>query len=174
MATPSRSKRSPRLNITVTQTEIDKSMKRDSSHCMIAEAIKRHVPDASFVSVDLATVRFTDMHAGVRYIYLTPRSAQLALLRFDAGEKPEPFGFRLQGASVLLTGSARKARAALATDPRGGKTPPVRVDGKSPPLGPMHGGSVKRERGNPNEGMGNLAASRTGRRRQFGLRAIIK
>jgi hypothetical protein len=167
VSTAKSTKRSPRLVIDVPQDIIETSTERDSSHCMIADAIARAVPQAKYISVDLATIRFTDLDAGVRYIYLTPRPAQAALLAFDQGEKPEPFKLRLEGAHVLATGNARKARATLQQDPRGGKTPPVRVGGQSPPLGPLQGGAkLDNARKTP--------VVRTGRRREFGLRAIIR
>jgi hypothetical protein len=63
---------------------------------MIAEAVKASLPDVKTVSVDLATIRFTDKKTGSRYTYMTPRAAQQALVQFDNGEKPEPFRIRLQ------------------------------------------------------------------------------
>lgn len=62
---------------------------------MIAEAVKNCVPRAKNVSVDLATIRFTDKDTGERYVYQTPAGAQAALVNFDQGNKPEPFKFRL-------------------------------------------------------------------------------
>lgn len=167
-------KRSPAVTITVPQDVIDTSTLRDSSHCMIADAIQQQIPEAKYISVDLATIRFTDPQAGVRYIYLTPRGAQTALLDFDQGEKPEPFKFRLEGAHVVLAGTARKGKAELV--PRStsstNRTRPVRTGGESPPIGPLAGGAPTRRNGDPGEGTG--AGNRTGRRRQFGLRAIIR
>jgi hypothetical protein len=165
MSTPSKSKKSPRLDIPVPQDIIDTSTERDSSHCMIADAIRRAVPKATYISVDLATIRFSDMAAGLRYVYLTPRSAQAALLAFDHGEKPKPFKVRLEGAHVLLTGNAKKARASL--EPKygdKGKGKPVRTGGQAPPVGPLHRGA----------GSSRHDDARTGRRREFGLRAIIR
>jgi len=155
---------SPRLIIKVPQDIIETSTQKDSSHCMIAEALARAVPRAKYISVDLATIRFSDPEAGVRYVYLTPRKAQEALLAFDQGERPKPFQIYLEGAHVLPTGNARKARAKLEPRQRGAGTPPVRVGGLAPPIGPLASS------GNPNRS-GNPAV---GRRREFGLRAIIR
>jgi hypothetical protein len=178
MSTPSKSKQSPRITVKVTQELIDTSAERDSSHCMIADAVAEAVPHASYISVDLATIRFSDMNAGKRYVYLTPRHAQEALLDFDQGKKPEPFNLRLAGAHVLLTGNARRAKASLEPQNVGNSgTPPERRDGVAPPLGPLAGGAPKTrnpsheaQAKNPGAGAGN----RTGRRREFGLRAIIR
>jgi hypothetical protein len=170
--TASKSKTSPRVTIEVTQEVIDTSTQRDSSHCMIADALAKAVPNAKFISVDLATIRFTDLAAGRRYIYLTPRKAQEALLAFDQGEKPEPFTLRIAGAHVLATGNANKARTTLEKSTRGGNAVPERNGGLAPPLGPLPGGAPKQRRGKVRDGAG--AGNRTGRRREFGLRAIIR
>ncbi len=177
MSTPNTTKTSPRLTIRVTQGVIDGAEQRDSSHCMIADAIQAAVPNAKYISVDLATIRFTDLLAGKRYIYLTPRPAQEALLAFDQGEKTEPFTVRLQTAHVLSTGSARKARASLEPKDYGTNSAvPERREGKSPPLGPLAAGALISRKGvkgrSPLAGAG--AGNRTGRRREFGLRAIIR
>ncbi|MDP9224135.1 MAG: hypothetical protein M3P18_09820 [Actinomycetota bacterium] len=154
---------SPARTITVAQDIIDTSTQRDSSHCMIAEAIKRALPEAQYISVDLATIRFSDTAAGRRYVYLTPRSAQQALLEFDQGEKPSSFKFRIEGAHVLATGSAQKAKASLQPNGRGQVARPRRVGGQAPPIGPLATGQATGQVNN-----------RKGRRREFGLRAYIR
>jgi hypothetical protein len=174
-----RTTKSPRMEIKVPQDIIATSAVKDSSHCMIAEAIAAAVPHARYISVDLATIRFTDLLAGVRYVYLTPRTAQIALLAFDQGEKPEPFSFRLEGAHVLKTGNARKAKASLepGMDSQGTKIVPTRVDGKTPPRGPLYADAPRKEKTGKKDGAGvgsGNHTSRVGRRRTFGLRAIIK
>lgn len=190
--TASKSKPSPKVHVQVTQEIIDKAQRRDSSHCMIADAVAAAVPNARYISVDLATIRFTDPNAGVRYVYLTPRSAQAALLAFDQGEPTEPFGLRLQGAHVLATGAARQARASLVQPVFRGASKtsgrvPERRDGTSPPLGPLHSGrDRKRDRvGDGDQVDGNVpssdrvgptwrSGSGIGRRREYGLRAFIR
>lgn len=215
MPSPKRTLTSPVLKFDVTSDSINRSIKRDSSHCMIADALAAAVPQAAYISVDLATIRFTDLNAGRRYIYLTPRLAQEALLNFDQGIEPEPFFLRLAGAHVIPTGNGRKGKRWLdGDDPekpyvcpepdcgRGfpsqrsvathqgkkhnggarlvakntgtGGVPPERHGGQSPPIGPLQGGSPKVRRpdrdGNDGAGSGN----RPGRRREFGLRAMVR
>lgn len=82
--------------IDITDKEINEGIIADSRKCMIAEAVKNSLPDVKQVSVDLATIRFTDKKTGSRYTYMTPRAAQQALVQFDNGQKPEPFRIRLQ------------------------------------------------------------------------------
>ena len=93
--------RSPRFWVTVDQKTIDDSIARNSSHCMIADAVKRTAPWASSILVDLQSVRMTDKARGLRYIYLTPRHAQLALIDFDRGVKPRAFKMSLGGGQVV-------------------------------------------------------------------------
>lgn len=174
---------SPRITVEVTQDIIDTSAVKDSSHCMIAEAISRTVPNATYVSVDLATIRFTDRAAGVRYIYLTPRGAQQALLEFDDGEKPEAFKFNLRDAHVVAAGTAGRARlerASIERNPKGQFNAPIRVGGAVPPVGPLATGAVgpankaRSERSRKANGEQTGVTNRTARRREFGLRAIIR
>lgn len=90
----------PRVTVDVDVATIEASVPRDSSHCMIAEAVKASLPGMTHISVDLQTIRFSDPAKRLRYVYLTPRAAQLALIRFDSGTRPEPFSMRLQGGQV--------------------------------------------------------------------------
>ena len=87
--------------VNVSKAVIDESLERDSSHCMIAEAIRRTFPKVRRVSVDLQTIRFSDYAARKRYVYLTPRAAQMALVQFDQGSKPMPFAFRLSQPTIV-------------------------------------------------------------------------
>lgn len=158
----------PRITVELTQEAIDDGISRDSGHCMFAEAIKASFPQAQKVSVDLQTMRFSDLAKGYRYTYLTPRIAQLALLNYDHGTKPEPFSFQLRNGHVTRAGSREKRRLQLSSgrakakiakaqlskatlvvtkqDALGGV--PRAVGGKTPPTTPF------------------------ARRRAFGLRAI--
>lgn len=195
MPTPTRVRalhRAPRLDFIVPAELIATACKRNSSHCMIAEALQAAIPAARFVSVDLATIRFTDEAAGWRYIYLTPRPAQAALLAFDQGEPIEPFRVAIRAAQMLPTGSARKARraqevetaaqegrkprnAARTLDTRdGGGTVPVVVGGhRAPPLGPLAAESA-------DVGEAHATAHRNRRRnnrrsrREYGLRVFVR
>lgn len=95
----------PRVRVQVKKETITKAVTADSSKCWIAEAIKEQVPAATHVAVDLQTVRFTDPQKGLRYVYLTPYAAQLALIAFDEGTPPDPFSFILKNAHVTKAGS---------------------------------------------------------------------
>lgn len=90
----------PRLDVCVSQNEIDTAVIANSGHCMVADAVKRcfrkrFKRGAFGVSVDLQTIRFTDREKQIRYVYLTPVVGQRALLQFDQGIKPTPFSFRI-------------------------------------------------------------------------------
>ncbi len=81
--------------IKVKQERIESAIKANSRHCMIADAIHEHMPHVKAISVDTATIRFSNPKTRKRYIYLTPPIAQQMILRFDAGEKITPFSFSL-------------------------------------------------------------------------------
>jgi hypothetical protein len=108
------------ITVNVTQPIIDRSEQRNSDHCMIADAIRAALPDAKAVSVDLMTIRFTDPAKRQRYIYLTPRSIQLALIHFDQGDHAEPFTFQLKNPVQVVASGGRQ------TLPNGKKANPSR------------------------------------------------
>lgn len=105
----------PRFVISISQERIATAVQRDSSHCMVAEAIKEARPELTNVDVALDSIRFTDKAKNLRYVYLTPREAQIGLINFDRGVMPKPFSFLLTRA-VIVTRSHRKSREPL---PRG-------------------------------------------------------
>lgn len=156
--------RSPMVTVTATPEIIEKAIPANSGHCVWADAVKQAYPDAQRISVDLATIRFTDPKKGQRYTYLTPRSVQVSLVNFDQGIKPEPMSVRLKGGIVTKsspkggTGKAHSPipprRATLAPDYEGTTSGNVvdRVGGKTPPLAAY--------------------GNRGGQRREFGLRGL--
>jgi hypothetical protein len=94
----------PKVRVVVSTETITRGTVADSRICMIAEALKEAVPVATHVSVDVATTRFTDPTKGLRYVYLTPFTAQMALLAFDEGRVPTAFSFTLRNAHVSAAG----------------------------------------------------------------------
>lgn len=85
----------PRMKLTITSSHIDNAIRSDANHCMIAEAIKEKIPTARWVLVDLQSIRWTDRAAKRRFIYMTPKPAQKALLAFDKGLPVSPFHITL-------------------------------------------------------------------------------
>lgn len=161
---PRRFPKSPMGTVVVHRQLIEESKVRDSSHCMISEAIKLQFPYAKSVATDLQTIRFSNPEKRLRYTYLTPRIAQLALVQFDQGETPEPFQFRLGGghvtdmakrkspdfapaarartpAQVAAMDKARQAFGLGKTTLRTGQSAkggvPERVGGRTPPTTPF-------------------------------------
>ena len=141
--------RSPRPLLVVDENLIREAKKRDSNHCMIAEAIKKAVPGAASIAVDLTTIRFSDTTKRVRYHYITPRVIQLALVNFDQGRgrKLVPFEVKLRGAHVTkmrnpaapaaIKKNAKKRQrreAAKLRNEKSGGNVPTKVGGKAPPL----------------------------------------
>lgn len=88
------------MKIEVTPDIIRSAERSVSSHCMVANAInewsRRNGRIYIRVSVDVQTIRFTSRISGERYVFLTPRSVQIAIARFDAGIETPPFTFVLQ------------------------------------------------------------------------------
>ena len=154
------------LSVTVTPDVIETAVTRDSGHCVIADAIRHSIPGVNRVSVDLQTVRFTDPVTQKRYIYLTPPMAQVVLIGFDQGVRPQAQRIRL-GKPIQIVksgaGHSRKKEGVTVTaevmekggEPRNHK---VVVHGGTPPkTAVLASGQV---------------GPRKGRRRIFGLRQL--
>jgi hypothetical protein len=177
----------PFLRVEVSQEIIDRACVKDSSHCMIADSVRACYPWARNITVDIQTVRLSDPERGVRFTYLTPRQAQIALLDFDAGIPAEPFNFTLPRRSAhvqwmrrqapkrvinesqraAVRGNMQKARRynpkSLQVDPNGDHERVQSKGGQSPPVGALAAGSTGRKRD------GDIP---TARRRTYGLRAM--
>jgi hypothetical protein len=97
-----------RVSISLSQEHIDKSMQRNSSHCAGVSAIRTCIPDATFVSVDLQTVRFS--RNGCRYVCLTPHVLQDFVINYDQGnaEAVKPINFTLKPAFISKAGKKRR------------------------------------------------------------------
>ncbi len=101
-----------RVKIQVTEQNIRDACKADSRHCMIADAITAHLPGVRNISVDMMNIRWSDPSTGWRYIYMTPKPAQYALIDYDMGLPIEPFSFQVRSGfatpMILGTGKNRK------------------------------------------------------------------
>jgi hypothetical protein len=162
---------------------------------MIADGLKAAMPHARAVSVDLATIRFTDPANGRRYIYLTPIPAQVALLEFDQGRKPDPFTVKVHAAQIVEPKRKpvkKEANSSLSETPDGqpssslSETPseqPKRTLRRATLIpNPAGGGTVPIKLGGNAPPLGPLARGmgtggtaphyRTGRKRGFGLRVM--
>lgn len=149
----------------VTKEDIDGGIKNSSSHCMIADAIKRQYGgEATKVSVDLQTIRLSRPAKRERLVFFTPAIAQRRLLEFDAGVDVEPFTLKLaRPVQVLPMGSTATGRAKRTVSaPRAGQIPTVK-GGKALPVGPLAGGDKPSGRN-----------AQIGRRRAYGLRAMAQ
>jgi hypothetical protein len=104
-----------RIRIDVPEDVIANACQKDSTACMVAEAIKRKYPDASRVTVDTAHIRYS--RRGKRYIFLTPMKAMAAIVMFDEGDKPKPFSFSMEPIQTVKAGKKPKAKV----NPKTGK-----------------------------------------------------
>lgn len=104
---PKNAKRVRLRDIQVTQDDIDKATRENSHSCMIAEAIKRQVPDVKNVAVDVQSIRFYDTKHKRRVAFLTPQECVLGLVRFDRGVPPKPFKFSMTSVQVTAVGVSK-------------------------------------------------------------------
>ena len=165
-----------RKKVVVDADNIAEGIKRDSSHCMIAEAVKSTLPGMRAVSVDLATIRFTDPSRKQRLVFLTPRVAQRALVDFDQGNQVEPFSFVLARPAQVLRSARHPAEhptlpdvaahthvgEAVPIEQLGPAEQPVQADDPINSKGVRMGGNLPPR----------SALSNRGRVRRFGLRLL--
>lgn len=152
----------PRVTVQITEDIINNSVQEDSGHCMIADGIRKVLPLAQYISVDVATIRFTDPEKQLRYTYLTPVSVQRPIVQFDQGQRPEPFRFTLRDPLVTETRPRKKwSKRADKDNEKINLDKPILVKG--------HNGKITRIGGNTPPRMEGAAL---GRRRSFGIRAL--
>jgi hypothetical protein len=148
------SQKKTRINVEVTERDIERAHKNDSYTCIVSQAIARTVTDATRIETDVQLIRFT--RGGVRYGYLTPYAVQGYVVAFDAGDPIQPFSFQLRDPRILRrtvnteAGKAidrartRQKRAEASPAPpappegRGGK-PPVAASKKAATGAPQAG-----------------------------------
>jgi hypothetical protein len=156
--------RAPKLSITVTPDIIENAERRSSSHCMWADAVRVAFPTAKSVSVDLQTIRFTDPAKKLRYVYLTPRAAQISLVLFDQGTHTEPTTVTLRHGTVTKSNSYKKPYRKSAV--------PAMPDGNTVEL--QQDGHIVNQVGGLRPPVAALSNTRfRGKRRAFGLRAMM-
>ena len=127
--------------INVTPSILERACRKDSSHCMIAEAIKEAWPDVYDVSVDVRTIRMTDRKAGKRFVYLTPQNCVENLIKFDFGVKLDPWHFfvPMRPAQVYPLTVRDQSKANKAKRPKNTGKKEIKASHDSPtPL--VHGG----------------------------------
>jgi hypothetical protein len=97
-----------RVYISVSQENIDTSLAANSSHCVIASAIKQCIPSATFVAIDIQSCRFTQ--DGVRYCFLTPAAAREIIINTDQGNREliQPCEFSMKPVHVSKAGKSRR------------------------------------------------------------------
>ena len=159
--------------VRVTQEHIDYACSRNSSHCMIADAIKDSIKGSSRGMVDLQSCRFSKNHR--RLICFTPPVAQKAIIAFDRGDKSDikPFTLRLKATQIIDNSAHRKVE----------NTPKKQAQNRK-----WHMAAKRRRtratkavmayqnaaRGNVGVKMGGTAlpVASPGTRREFGIRAL--
>jgi hypothetical protein len=165
--TPPTARLNRRLEVEITAEVIEAATRADSSHCMIADAIKAQVPGAERIAVDLQSIRYTDRKRGVRYLYLTPARAQVALLRFDQGETVEPFVVKSpRPAQVTAAATSR-----LTVDEEGNRVVKETQPSRRKAIAKGRPGAAPTVTGGALPPNGALSNAR-GKRREFGLRQL--
>jgi len=109
-------RRSPKIDVEITDDLWDTAVASNSGGCLISDALMRQHPQFTSATTDMATIRFTDREAGVRYTYLTPPEAQHILLAFDQEWDKRYTAIKLEsygGTSPAVQGHAYANTASL-------------------------------------------------------------
>jgi hypothetical protein len=114
--------------IHINENHIANAISRDEHMCMVAEAIQQTLPHVRHVQVDLATIRWSDVKKGLRYVFLTPRIARQAIIDFDQGRRDRlvPFDINLKAPAQvhpMRIGEHKKGKRASAPRARRKRTP---------------------------------------------------
>jgi hypothetical protein len=96
--------------VKVTDQHFEDAIRNNSGHCAIGNAVEDSIPGASRVTVDLQTIRWSDPVRRLRYMALTPRSAQCALINWDQGLRPAAFSFNIRHAQIAHMRGTRFSR----------------------------------------------------------------
>lgn len=108
-----------RTTYEVTQVEIDRGLRNNSSRCAVAQTLIRLIPEAKRVEVDMQTIRWTQN--GERIVFITPYAVQDYLIAFDAGDELQPFKFKLDSEQRMTSPLLKRNKAAQKIDGAGSK-----------------------------------------------------
>jgi hypothetical protein len=171
-----------RLRVVVTEENIRESVRANSSHCIIAQALKAALPDARHVACDLQTCRLTQ--GNTRYTFLTPAVAQAIVINFDQGNDSaiEPCEFTMRPVHIAKSGKSRRhcpdpgalkevgIKAARAPDSPLESAAPARKPADPWADDEAAAASVARDRASPGEFVGALVAAETPKPRKPRIR----
>jgi len=91
----------PSHRINITRGIIDTASPEHAGTCMVAIALRKHVPGCRSISVDASSIRFNA--DGYRYCYQTPGRVATQISQFDDDKsKVVPFGFVLQAVQCTV------------------------------------------------------------------------
>lgn len=98
-----------RIQVSVTDEDINLAHRREDSRCPIAMSIIRAYPSARHVKVTRDEISFSDLTTRLRHRYRTPRPAQVFVDNWDEGREARPLVFRLESGNKIET-KVMKAR----------------------------------------------------------------
>lgn len=154
----------------VTKDDITNGIARNSAFCPLAEVIQRNLPDARYILVDLALIRWSDPTKRKRYIFTTPTKAQQFIIDFDQGhhDRLRPFTLRLPSPIQIadMRTHRNRDRSQEYAKRKARKKPTVAIDSRGQAI--KIGGNLPVDR-HATGSHGNIQ-----RLRKFGVRALIE
>src|SRR5258708_3609204 len=105
-----------RYQIKVTQQDIDAGVRNSSAHCIVATALGFQLPEATRISIDAQTIRFSVGRE--RFTFLTPLAVQQYVIAFDAGDFKalKPMEFVLDNPMIQTRAALLRATRLIESD----------------------------------------------------------
>ena len=104
-----------KLDIEVTDKELEEAAPGSEFYCAVATAIGRLVPEANRIEVNVHTIRFTLPRKGSetysRFVYRSPPEVAEYVRLFDEGAKLKPMSFTLDKPQIAERTPAPSNRA---------------------------------------------------------------
>lgn len=84
------------VRVYVTAEDIANATKAHAAQCVVARAVARTIPSASYIRVSDGLVRFNDSEKRMTYVFTVPGRVQAYISKYDRTGRAQPFTFRLQ------------------------------------------------------------------------------
>ncbi len=99
------------MRISVTQADIDTSVRGNAHYCAVSTAIGLAIPQATRITIYADCIRLTREDEGLRYVYPMAPAVAGYLIAYDAGVLVPPFDFDLEKpVTASVAGNSAKRR----------------------------------------------------------------
>ncbi len=94
----------PRMELSVTQKNINEGCRKNAALCAVAHAVLDRCPQATFINCSLREISWSNPRTGERSRYFPTAATAAAIIAYDRGDKVKPFMARLNNGVIFPTG----------------------------------------------------------------------